>query len=127
MKTVLPFATVVVGIVLLLLGLGWSSLFPAAASWTPEMNDKLSTAETDLRAVGFRLAEAKSNPQMHSGEGVPTLQAKHDELKKEYDALLAEFESARDAPATTGGMLKWVGIGAVAVGAVLAFLNKQDA
>jgi hypothetical protein len=126
MKAVLPVVALIVGLMLLLLGLGWSTLFPAGASWTPEMNDKLSKVETDLRGVGFRLAEAKSNPQMHSGEGVPALQSKHGELKKEFDALQAKFKSARDAPATTGSGIKWLGIAVAAVGGVLLFLNQQQ-
>jgi hypothetical protein len=126
MKAVVPFVTFVAGLVLLVLGLGWSTVFPAGASWTPDMNDKLTKAETDLRGAGFRLAEAKSNPQMHGGEGVPALQAKHDELKKEFDALQAQFKSARDAPANTGGTLKWLGVAIAAVGCVLIFLNQQE-
>lgn len=126
MKAVLPVAAVVIGIIILLLGLGWSSLFPAGTGWTPEKNDQLSAVETKLKGVGFRLAEAKSNPQMHRGEGVPALQTKHDEIKKEYDALLAEFESARDRPANTGNTLKWVGIIIAIAGGAFVFVGQKE-
>ena len=63
---------------------------------------------------------------MHSGQSAGELKAKHDEIKKEYDALYAEFESARDAPANTGGALKWVGIILAAGGGLFVFANRQQ-
>lgn len=127
MKVFLPIAAFVVGIVLLVVGLGWSSLVPPASAWSPEKNDKLSSLGGELKLAGFKLAEAQANPQMHGGEGAPALKEKHDKIKSEYDALQAEFESARDRPANTGNTLKWVGVIIAGISAVFLFLNKQDA
>lgn len=126
MKAVLPVVAVVVGVIILLVGLGWSFLVPPGSGWTPEKNSQLSEVEVNLKGVGFKLAEAKANPQSQRGEGVAVLQAKHDEIKKQYDALLAEFESARDSPATTGSTLKWVGVIIAAVGALFVFASRNE-
>jgi hypothetical protein len=126
MKDVLPVAAVVVGVLLLAVGLVWGNLFPPAAAWSPEQNTQLTNLGTELKGLGFRLAEAQGNPQMHSGQNAGELKAKHDEVKKEYDALYADFESARDRPASTGSALKWVGVILAAGGGLFVFANRQN-
>jgi hypothetical protein len=126
MKAVFPLAAVVLGVVLLVVGFLWGSLFPPAAAWSPEKNTQLTDLGSELRGLGFKLAEAQANPQMHRGENAGELKQKHDEVKKEYDALYAEFESARDRPATTGNTLKWVGIILAAGGGLFVFANRQQ-
>lgn len=126
MKDALPVAAVVLGVILLVVGFLWGTLFPPAADWSPEQNTQLTNLGVELKSVGFKLAEAQANPNMHSGQSVGELKTKHDEIKKEYDALYAEFESARDAPANTGGALKWVGIILAAGGGLFVFANRQQ-
>ncbi len=126
MKDVLPLGAVVFGVLLLVAGFMWGNLFPPAAAWSPEQNTQLTDLGTELKSTGFKLAEAQSNPQMHSGENAAELKMKHDEIKKEFDALYAQFESARDQPANTGNTLKWVGIIIAAGGAVFVFANRQE-
>jgi hypothetical protein len=126
MKDVLPVIAVVLGVILLVIGFLWGNLFPPAAAWSPEKNTQLTNLGTELKGLGFKLAEAQANPNMHSGQNAGELKAKHDEVKKEYDALYTEFESARDAPASTGGALKWVGIILAAIGGLFVFANRQN-
>jgi hypothetical protein len=126
MKAVLPVIAVVLGVLLLAIGLVWGNLFPAAAAWSPEQNDRLSALGLELKGIGFKLAEAQANPNMHSGQNAGELKMKHDEIKKEYDALYAEFESARDLPASTGSTLKWIGIIVTAIGGLFVFANRQE-
>jgi hypothetical protein len=126
MKAVLPVIAVVLGVLLLAFGLVWGNLFPPAAAWSPEQNDRLSALGLELKGIGFKLAEAQANPQMHRGENPGELKMKHDEIKKEYDALYAEFETARDSPAATGNALKWAGIVIAAVGGLFVFASRQE-
>lgn len=127
MKNILAPILVVVGLLLLVLGLSWSSLFPPARNWTPEQNERLIKLGGEVKKLRFAIIQAENNPNMHGGENAATLKAKHAGVREEYDVLQSDFESVRDAPAATGGALKWVGIVVAGLGAVLAFLNKQDA
>jgi hypothetical protein len=127
MKDVLPVAAVIVGVILLIVGFLWGNIFPPTAAWSAEQNTQLSDLGTELKGLSFKLTEAQANPQMHGGQNVGELKAKHDKVKKEYDALYAEFESARDRPANTGNSLKWVGIIIAGISAVLMLVNKKDA
>jgi hypothetical protein len=126
MKDILPVAAVVLGVVFLAVGLVWGNLFPPAAAWSTEQNERLSALGLELKGIGFKLAEAQGNPQMHRGENPGELKLKHDELKKEYDTLLAEFESARDRPASTGNTLKWAGIVVAVIGGLFVLANRQQ-
>ena len=126
MKAVLPMIAVVVGVILLAVGLVWGSLFPAAAAWTPEQNDKLTSLGNELKGVGFKLAEAQSNPQMHRGENPAILRQRYNEIKAEYDTLEVEFETVRDKPGTTGRVLKWGGIIMAAGGGLFVLAGRQD-
>ena len=127
MKAVLPLAAVVIGVILLVVGFLWGNLFPPASAWSTEKDSQLNSLGTELKGLGFKFAEAQGNPSMHRGENAGELKVKLDEVKKEYDSLYTEFESARDSPANTGKALKWVGVIVAAFGAVFLFLNKQDA
>lgn len=126
MKSILPMIAVVLGVLLLAIGFVWGNLFPPSAAWSPEQNERLSALGLELKGISFKVAEAEGNPQMHRGGNPAELKAKQIELKKEYDALHAEFESARDSPATTGNTLKWVGIIVAVGGAVFVFANRQE-
>ncbi len=126
MKAVLPVAAVVGGVILLIAGFLWGNLFPPAAAWSPEKNTQLTSLGTELKGLGFKLAEAQGNPRMHSGQNAGELKVKLDEVKKEYDTLYAEFESARDSPANTGNALKWVGIIITAIGGLFVFAGGRE-
>jgi hypothetical protein len=125
MKAILPAGVVIVGLLVLLLGLSWGSLFPPTREWTPEKNDKLTKLGTEITRLRFAIVQAENNPRMHSGENAAELKAQHVELRKEYDVLQKEFETARDSPAATGKTLKWLGIIITAGGALFAFANRQ--
>lgn len=63
---------------------------------------------------------------MQSGENLGELKKKQAEVKQEFDLLKSQMESARDAPASTGGGIKWLGIAVAAIGGVLVFVNQQQ-
>ena len=127
MKAIFPAGIIIVGLLVLLLGLSWSSLFPPAREWTPEKNDKLTNLGTEITRLRFAIVQAENNPRMHSGESAAELKAQHVELRKEYDVLQEEFENARDKPVATGSTLKWLGIIITAGGALFVFANRQAA
>lgn len=127
MKEVLPVVAIVGGVLLLVTGFLWGNIFPPAAAWSPELDSKLSELGSELKGLGFRLAEAQANPSMHRGENPAEIKLKHDEVKAEYDALYTQFESARDRPASTGNALKWVGIIVAGIGALFVFAGRQEA
>lgn len=126
MKSIIPVACVILGVLLLVMGLLWGTLFPPQAGWSPEKNTQLTELGSQLKGLGFKLAEAQGNPSMQRGENPAEIKRKHDEVKKEYDALYAEFESARDRPANTGSALKWVGVIIAAIGGIFAFVGNKE-
>jgi hypothetical protein len=126
MKNVLAPVVVLIGLALVVLSFFWASLFPPSQRWTPEKNEQFTKLGTELTRLGFAVVQAENNPTMHSGENLGDLKKKHSEVKQEFDLLKSEMESARDAPATTGSGIKWLGIAIAAVGGVLLFLNQQQ-
>lgn len=126
MKNVLPPVLVAIGLALVALSFLWTSLFPPGQSWTPEKNQQMTKLGTELTRLGFAVVQAENNPNMHSGENLGDLKKKHAEVKKEFDLLKSELDSAVNAPASTGSGIKWLGIAIAAVGGVLVFINQQQ-
>lgn len=125
MKSIIPAGAVVVGLLLLVLGFFWPSLFPPSRVWTPEKNERLRDLATEITRLRFAIVQAENNPNMQSGKNPAELKASHMEFKKEFDALQEEFENARDNPTSTGSTVKWLGILLAVGGSLFVFANRQ--
>jgi hypothetical protein len=118
MKSAVVFGVMGTGLLLLILSGVWNSLFPGTSSWTAEKSKRLSDIRNQLHNLAFSVNEPAGRVSMHSGPERGMAKQEYDELKKESDALRAEFQSAHDRPKTTAKILKWTGISLVGVGIV---------
>ncbi|MEQ8209123.1 MAG: hypothetical protein RH917_04760 [Lacipirellulaceae bacterium] len=117
MKSLLPPIAVGLGVILLLASFLWSTIFPATATWTEEKNARMVELQNNAHKLLYLAESARSKPK-YDGPTPEEARAKFDEAKAELDTLKAEFESIRDRPNTVATYLKWIGSGAVLLGAI---------
>lgn len=121
MKSIVPVGILSVGVLLLVLGLLWTFLFPATRTWTDEKSRRMTELQNNAHKLLYLSEAAKTRPQ--PGGPTPTeARAKFEEAQAELDALKAEFESIRDNPANTGTFLRWAGSAMVLIGAFGAMM-----
>lgn len=118
MKTAWPVAVVALGVVLVLLGACWSTLFPPQNTWTEEKSRRLDELRGTAHQLMFDAAAANQQPRMTGGESAAELTQKYRQAQAELKQLGDEFQAARDAPQTAAAVLKWSGVVAVLAGAV---------
>lgn len=115
-----------IGVVLVVLGSAWATMFPGTSSWTPEKAERL----TELRRTLHNLAIAAGSPANEVNARVATspvqAKAEYDRLKPECDRLLAEVNTASASPNRTASMLRWTGISLAAVGIVGWYAVRQS-
>ncbi|HMP05567.1 MAG TPA: hypothetical protein PJ982_04385 [Lacipirellulaceae bacterium] len=125
MKSALPAAAVIVGLLLLLVSFSWALLFPPQRSWTEEKSVRMAELGSQGNLLKFELIEAQNNPRMHGGKNAAELQAQYDAVNEEYMKLRAEFDNAAQSPKTAATYLRWSGIAFVVAGAIVVFANRE--
>jgi hypothetical protein len=113
------------GLVLLVLSTFWVSISPS--SWTPEKAKQWAATKDRLHNLSFTVnAPPGSEPPRRHGSR-DEAKAEYDRVKETATKLQAEFESAYQSPRTMATIMKWSGVGLLAVGAVGAYAaaNKR--
>lgn len=113
---VVTFSAIGLGLLLLIVGSLWATLFSAESAWTEEKSLRQIEVQTRLSNLGPLVNSTK--PRMHAGADPATLKTEFDALMKENDQLNAEFESARDNPRKASKLLRWSGVGLMAIGLI---------
>jgi uncharacterized protein YjeT (DUF2065 family) len=126
MKSVLPAVFVALGLVLLVVSLTWSVLFPPSAVWTKEKSVQLTELGNQATAIKLAMGESESRPRMHSGENAAELKEKYDKVAAEYKALYEEFRTASERPKSASTFLRWSGIAFVAAGALVVMATRRN-
>jgi hypothetical protein len=125
MKSSLPAAAVLVGVLLLLVSFAWGILFPATRTWTEEKSKRMADLNGKGHLLSMQITEAKESPAAHKGRSLAELQKDYDSLQSEYSGLKADFGHARDSPKTTSTFLRWSGVAFVAAGALILFAKRE--
>lgn len=123
MKSALPVGAIALGILLFIISMLWSTLFPPAARWTPEKASRSIEVKARLSNLG-PLVNAPPR-SMHSGPDPASLKSEYDALVKENEELNAEFESAAESPKSVSRFLKWSGLAIALVGIIGFYAVKQ--
>ena len=124
MKPAVVLGMIVLGFMLLVASSAWSTLFPPTKAWTPEKARRISEVKARLNDLSFQLA--RSSDRIHSGPDPATLKTEYNALKKEFDQLANDFESATEAPQTVSKVLKLTGISLAALGVIGWYAVKQS-
>ncbi|MBX3426143.1 MAG: hypothetical protein KF688_10725 [Pirellulales bacterium] len=124
MKSALPLATVVAGVLLLVCSLLWNVLFPASRVWTKDKSAQLTQLGNQATELKLQLLKASQRPSMHSGQSAAELQEQYDKVSAEYTALYNQFHKASESPKTTVAYLKWTGIGVILLGGALTLAAR---
>lgn len=117
MKSNVMLGLIGLGVLLLLLSGLWSTLFPATANWTPEMERRWQTVKARIHSLSFHLGET-SPANLPRGMTPTSVKNEYDALQKENAQLEAAYSSAADRPKVVAGVLRWTGIGIAALGIV---------
>lgn len=125
MRLAVVFSLISIGFLLLILSGLWVNMFPGSSRWTPEKNDRWSDVKDRMHNLGFILNDPRARTNMHSGPDRGTAKQEFDALKKEYDQLSAEFQSAHDRPHTVAKLLKWAGVSLAVIGVIGWYAVKQ--
>jgi hypothetical protein len=123
MKLALVTGAIAIGFLLLVGSSVSSRLFPATSTWTEEKASRSADVKARLAYLGG-VVNSRA-PRMHGGLDPVSAKAEFDALKTENEQLNAEFQTAHDRPNTIAWMLKWSGIGVLAVGVVGWFAVKN--
>jgi hypothetical protein len=108
MKSVVAISVLGLGVLLLVLGGLWTTLFSGSSSWTEEKTARGGQVKARMNEVEHLLLRQPSNKA--------TLKAEMDALTKENDELNAEFTSANESPKAMSKYMKWTGIALALVG-----------
>lgn len=124
MKSAIVVAVLVLGLVLFAASGLWTTMFPAASSWTPEKSQRLGQVKDRMNNISFAINSP--NYRIHSGPDPAALKAELDQLMKEDEQLSAEFQTAYDRPNTISKVLKWAGISLAVVGIIGWYAVNQS-
>jgi hypothetical protein len=125
MKSVLPAAAVVIGMLLIGVSLVWSVLFPANQAWTTEKANRMTELGNQASTLKIQLNQAQTRPSMHAGQNPAELQEKYDQISREYKALYEEFSSATQRPKSSSQALRYSGFVCIVAGGIFLFATRE--
>jgi hypothetical protein len=121
MKTALPTAAILLGIVFLVGSAVWAMVFPPSRVWTNEKSARMSELNDQADAIKLQLSKGKFKP----GESAAKLQESYDKVSEEYKALHQEYLGATQSPKTAKSFLWWSGIAFIVAGTVVVFAKRD--
>ena len=124
MKSVVVYSLIGVGLLLVVLSSVWNTLFPGTSRWTPEKATRSAEVKDRLHNLAFVVNAPK--PNLQRGQDLGQLKAEFEQLKKENDALNADFSAASETPKTVATIFKWSGISLAAVGLIGWYAANQS-
>lgn len=124
MKTWLPAAAVVLGVLLLLASFVWALAFPASSGWTEAKSLRMRELSAKAHLLGGQVEAAKSKPNMHGGRNAAELAAEYQQVKAELAQLGEEADGKIKAPETAARILRWSGIAFVLAGGMVVLASR---
>ena len=111
---------IALGLALVGLSYGWTTLFPPASNWSEERAAELAAIDAQITRLGRKLFEAKQR-----GVSIPAKPAPLVKLLEKEAALRQEMDYALGAPARTAKKLRLAGVAALGAGIAIFFYRKS--
>lgn len=124
MKSAVVSGLIALGVLLFVLSALWTTIFPPTARWTDEKAKRSAEVKGKLHNLAFIVNAPK--PNLQRGQDIGQLKAEYEQLRKENDALNADYESAAETPKTVARFLKWSGLSLAAVGVIGWYAVNQS-
>ena len=124
MKSFLPAAAAVIGLLMLVASFLWGTFSPAGAGWTKEKSLRLQELRRQANILGAQTAGATDKPSMHGGESTANKQAEYEKVKAELKTLGEEAEGKIQGPQTIAMYIRWAGVACILIGALVAFASR---
>jgi len=126
LKSLLPAAVALAGLVLLAASFIGSLSVPAEPNWTPKKGSRLIALSNEATDLQQKLHAAQAQPSMHAGENPAELLERFRRIDAEYKELYREFKSATTpAPVAAATYVRWLGVAFVVAGAIIVFANRS--
>jgi hypothetical protein len=126
MKLAVVFGTIAVGLLLLVLGSLWQSVFTGASSWTLEKDARWTEVKDRLHVLRFAIGDGERRASVHGGPDLVKAKTEFNALKEENDRLTEEFNGIRDRPNVMSKIFRWSGISLAALGLIGWYAVKQS-
>ena len=126
MKQTVVFVLIAIGLLLVVLGALWQSMFTGAASWTLEKDARWTEVKDRLHVLRFTIGDGERRASMHGGPDLAKAKTELNTLKEENDRLTDEFNGIRERPSTMSKILKWSGISLAIVGLIGWYAVNQS-
>ena len=108
-------ALILVGLLLLLAGFAWNTLFPGRAYWSPE------------QAQAYEDAHLEVHLKSHHRKGPSqTEEQEFAAAKERFDRLSTQLESSRTSQTRSSTILKVIGGIAILTGVAMHFASRQS-
>ena len=124
MKSVVVSGIIGLGIILFLLSGLWTTMFPPTARWTDEKSKRSTEVKTRLYNLSFVVNSPR--PNLQRGQDLGQLKAEYEQLQKENEGLIADFNSATETPKSVSRFLRWSGISLAVIGVIGWYAINQS-
>lgn len=108
------------GILLLVVGSAWTSIFRAESTWTDSKAERLVAVQARIPYLGAQTKRLRPGPDLTK------TQDELDALEKEKAELSNEFNSVTKRPSATAKFLRWSGISLGLVGIIGWYAVNQS-
>jgi hypothetical protein len=108
------------GLTLIVLSYGWTTLYPPAANWSEEQAARLDVVKTDLDRLYKKLAEAQLRGVAIPKDPIPLMR-----LLEKDAALRQQMNSALSASERTAKKLRVAGVATLGATVAIFFYGKS--
>ena len=125
MKTIVPAAILVIGMLLIGISLVWTLIFPPGQGWTTDKAKRMTELGNQATTIRLQLNQAEAKPSMHAGQNPAELKAKFEEINAEYKTLYDDFTTATQGPKSSTQYLRWTGVACALLGGVAVMATRD--
>jgi hypothetical protein len=125
MKSSFVLGVILLGLLLLMLGWSWATMFPAADNWSDDKVERWSQVKDRMHSLSFLVNAPPGRTSMHRGPDLGAAKQEYEQLKIEHEQFSKDFQSVASRPNKISQILKWTGVSLLAFGVIGWYAVKQ--